>query len=274
MTVRYIKQCNRCGASHSVIPSDLKYGKGQFCSKECRYASNGDRSRTRTKVPCATCAKILYRTPYRLRRGNQYCSTTCQHMALLKSTALKCEECSTSIQVANRKRKSRRNFCSQQCKGKYYSGVAHPTRTHGMSRTRIYRSWSMMKDRCYNPNNTCYGRYGGRGIGVCQRWRESFEAFYEDMGDRPSGMSLDRIDNDGEYSPANCRWADSLTQRSNTRKPLRTFEINGVTKTVAEWCREYGVSQSLVNNRISNGWHGEAVFTMSPKPGFRPNEFQ
>lgn len=91
-------------------------------------------------------------------------------------------------------------------------------RTHGMSNTPEYKAWFEMKRRCYNKNRKGYKNYGGRGIKVCDRWLESFENFYEDMGDRPSpNHSLDRIDVNGNYEPSNCKWSDRTEQNYNQR---------------------------------------------------------
>lgn len=88
---------------------------------------------------------------------------------------------------------------------------------HGMCGTRTRQSWVSMKRRCYNKNAHNYKWYGGRGIKVCDRWKDSFLNFLEDMGERPPGMTLDRKDPGGDYEPGNCRWADSHTQRVNRR---------------------------------------------------------
>lgn len=132
---------------------------------------------------------------------------------------------------------------------------------HDMLKTREYNSWTNMKYRCYNQNNPSYKRYGGRGIKVCDRWlgRYGFVNFYADMGDRPSDTSLDRIDNDGDYTPENCRWATRAEQQNNHGR-CRILEYHGERLNVTQWSRRLGINQNTLTKRVNNGWSvGEAL---------------
>lgn len=131
---------------------------------------------------------------------------------------------------------------------------------HGLSKDnpKEYRSWKDMRSRCKNPNDTDFANYGGRGIKVCPEWSD-FSAFFSDMGSRPDGFTLDRIDVNGDYSAGNCRWASAPTQARNKRNN-NNIEIGGITKTLTEWCREYGVERSKVSYRLAHGWSVEEAF--------------
>lgn len=119
-------------------------------------------------------------------------------------------------------------------------------RRHG---TPEYRSWLGAKDRCCNPNSKDAKNYSLRGITMCARWVESFDNFFADMGPRPPGCSLDRIDNDGPYSPENCRWADAAGQADN-RRTTRHITENGRTMSISGWAREIGITDCAVRRRV------------------------
>lgn len=125
--------------------------------------------------------------------------------------------------------------------------------THGMSYTSEWKTWREMKTRCYNQRSTSYPNYGGRGIRICERWLESFDNFFADMGQRPLGMSIDRRDTNGDYSPENCRWATVIEQANNKRNSVRVT-IGGVTKNVHEWAAVSGIRATTLYQRVQAGW--------------------
>lgn len=125
--------------------------------------------------------------------------------------------------------------------------------SHGRARSREYNSWQSMLERCRNPNCLSFHRYGARGITVCPRWEGSFELFFKDMGERPSGTSLDRIDNNGNYEPDNCRWANRTSQNNN-RSDNRFIEHEGAIKTLSMWAREHGLTYFQLRHRLGLGW--------------------
>lgn len=134
--------------------------------------------------------------------------------------------------------------------GNLASGKKRRTFTNEHKDSSEYRTWSNMKNRCSNKKYYLYHRYGGRGITVSLEWENSFEQFYSDMGGKPTPQhSIDRINNDLGYSKENCKWSTSIEQ-SNNRKTNRIIEMDGETKSLAEWCREYNISYSLVQSRM------------------------
>jgi len=134
-------------------------------------------------------------------------------------------------------------------------------RTHGMSKTSIYRIWRGMIKRCTDSGIRGYPNYGGRGISVCERWNNSFENFYADMGERPSGKhSIDRINNDGNYEPENCRWATTQEQTRNTRR-TRMVTFAGRTQCLQAWADESGISKQTISLRLRTGWTVEDALT-------------
>lgn len=181
---------------------------------------NGSSASGNAKWLCnCDCGQTCSPTGTRLRRGD---ATSCGCMA------------TTALAEANRQRS-----------------------THRMTDTAEYRCWRLMRYRCCDPDHAQYGDYGGRGIRVCTRW-ESFEAFLADMGNRPSkDHSLDRIDNDGNYMPENCRWATQHEQHNNKRSNV-WLHFDGLNLTIAQVARRIGSPYSTIYARYQRGEYREA----------------
>lgn len=135
----------------------------------------------------------------------------------------------------------------------------------------LYQTWRSMKYRCKSPGNSDYKHYGAKGISVCKKWDESFEAFVSDMGERPEGYSLDRIDPLGNYEKGNCRWASNRKQADNKATTIM-LPYAGVVKTLTEWSRLLDVHRQTIYDRIFRlNWSIEEAFTTPSKR--KSNEF-
>jgi len=133
--------------------------------------------------------------------------------------------------------------------------TAERNRRHGDARPKTpeYYAWIGAKGRCFNKRDAAYPKYGGRGIAMCEEWRRDFATFLRDMGRRPPGASLDRIDNDGPYAPRNCRWATRTTQNSN-RRGNRLLTLDGRTMTLTAWAQTSGLTRGALLMRLKRGW--------------------
>lgn len=134
---------------------------------------------------------------------------------------------------------------------------------HGMRNTRTYAVWRGMKNRCTNEKDSNYRYYGGRGITVCRRWM-AFENFLADMGVRPAGLWLDRINNDKGYSPRNCRWATPLQQARNKQKTV-FIKFRGERLCLSEWAERTGISRHCIRARQKAGWSVRDALTAPPQ---------
>lgn len=138
------------------------------------------------------------------------------------------------------------------------------SKTHGMTYSREYSIWSNMKDRCLNPRNKHYKNYGGRGIAICERWKNSFENFYSDMGNKPPGMSLERKDNELGYSPDNCIWANWKDQCNNRRSNV-LINIEGQEYNIQQLADKTGIAYSCLWSRYKKGKRGDQLIAKSIK---------
>lgn len=136
---------------------------------------------------------------------------------------------------------------------------------HGLTETPEFEIWTGIHTRCCNPKSTAFKNYGGRGISICDRWKDSFSNFLADMGKRPSPIhSIERSDNEGNYEPGNCYWATPYEQANNKRTNLKVT-IDGVTKNLSEWARQFNVQVSTASLRHKQGLRGIDIFTSTVK---------
>lgn len=134
--------------------------------------------------------------------------------------------------------------------------------THGLSESKEYRAWRGMKERCTNPKTQGYKHYGGRGITVCEKWKNSFSSFYEDVGPCPSlEHSIDRTNNEGNYEPGNVKWVTRQEQGNNTRANVKVT-VKGKTDTLANWCRVLNLNYGRARARLIRGWSPERAFDL------------
>jgi hypothetical protein len=149
-------------------------------------------------------------------------------------------------------------------------GCTRAASKHGMTKSPTYRIWAAMQDRCRNPANRFFHRYGGRGIQVCDRWSgpQGFENFLADMGTKPTDRSIDRIDNDGHYSPENCRWATTGEQTSN-RASTRLITFNGETMMLKAWAARIGITPTTLALRFKRGWPLAEALTLMDSRGVK-----
>lgn len=192
---------------------------------------------------------VLYRAPGKPRSNGKY--RTMWHC--------RCD-CGNELDING---DSLKKGVSQSC-GCYRKEVNRERlATHGQTDTRLYGIWLAMKRRCDLPTVHAYKDYGGRGISVCQEWQENFEAFYEWSYNHgyAENLSIDRIDNDGNYEPSNCQWVDNVAQ-ANNRRTNRLVTINGETHNITQWAQILNKSPKLIFGRIYAGWAPErAVLT-------------
>lgn len=191
----------------------------------------------------------------RFRRKTYWpCGCDCGHVGLIWAPSLTSGD-STNCGCVRRKKLVARNG------------------THGLTSHPLYQRWSGMIARCEDPNNSGYPNYGGRGIRVCESWRKSFKAFLDNMGEPPTPKhTLDRIDNDGDYEPNNCRWVTGKQNSRNTRKN-RLIEFRGETLALVEWGERLGIAPKTLHARIMVfGWGIEKAFTTPVAPWNRASE--
>lgn len=178
-----------------------------------------------------------------------------------KTLMWKCRcSCGTVKDVAHSNLRGGRSI---SCGCNHREQLSSRSTTHGMSKTDTYKIWHGILKRCYNPKSIVYEHYGERGITVCDRWRARFLDFLSDMGERPSKeYSIERIDNDGNYCPENCKWATDIEQLNNTTRNVR-LSAYGKSLTQMQWQYRIGISRTMLRKRRLLGMQGGILLAPS-----------
>lgn len=211
--------------------------------------------------PCAQCGTVFKARTDKLNKGiGAYCNKACRGLAERTRFKSICERCGTEFfTIPSRTKVGWGRHCSAKCANET---VAIANTTHGNTigafKSKAYRVWQDMKARCLIESHPSFHHYGGRGIAICDRWL-SFDNFLSDMGEPGKGMSIDRIDNNGNYEPDNCRWA-TPTQQGNNKRDNRVVSYLGRQMTLTEAAREAGISPQTVTARIRYGWPEHRLF--------------
>lgn len=193
---------------------------------------------------------VLERAPNRGKKVRWLCKCDCGNTAVVYASALKQGDTS-SCGCYNVEISTQRIIKHQAING-----------SDGRSKTKLYWVWVAMRNRCNNPNNYSYGNYGGRGIRVCPEWDSSYDVFarWALSHGYSEGLSIDRIDNNGNYAPENCRWVSWKVQHRNQRVSKK-ISFDGKTKTLIEWSEETGISHGTLSARLRSGWPIERALT-------------
>lgn len=166
----------------------------------------------------------------------------------------RCSDCRKPVE----RRRTRCRACYFSYQRRHPRGI-----THGRTYSPEWNSWQAMRARCQRPSHTWFHRYGGRGIQICDRWK-SFEAFLSDMGPRPPGSTLERINNDGNYEPGNCRWATRKEQGQNMRTTKKLM-LGGKVISMTELAARSGVGLTTLSYRLRAGWTVEDAAQLAPR---------
>ena len=193
----------------------------------------------------------MQRTYQKVEVGEKYNRLTI--IELLPGAKVRCR-CDCGNEIITRRDQVKEGI-SRSC-GCYHKEVTGAiNRTHGLTHHKLYKTWHNMRSRCKNPNAAKYELYGGRGIMVCGEWDNDFMAFYNwaIASGWKEGLSIDRIDPNGNYCPENCRWADAITQNNHLR-PNHNLTYNGKSQSIYAWARELGINKKTLSERIRRGW--------------------